>query len=177
MADARPQPDELVFLRRHLPVSEDNHFLQRQQSGQLRMLAEGFKLRYIGRTVSVATVEGIKPDRQTAITGRQGEQLELLDPFALGIVPLLQPRHALIIRLVGKQSGKLDGHGIRMKPTQVYTIPTDSVGDQFAPDNRPTVINGIQHPSYPIVIELLRALHFRVKLRNGIPVCPVHHIV
>ena len=63
VAYPQPQPGQLVLRRRHLAVANDEDLLQRQQRGQLGVLAERLELWHIVRAVPSSAAQGVKPHR------------------------------------------------------------------------------------------------------------------
>jgi len=101
----------------------------------------------------------------------------LLDPFSLRIVAWLQVRHSFFCRLVGKEASKGHGHGVSVETLQIHLVETSCIGDQIAPNESPLVVDGVQHPSSPVIVQLFRPFHLRIQIGNGISFGPVHQVI
>src|SRR5262245_6546662 len=118
----QPPPGQLVLRRRHLAVTNDEDLLQRQQCGQLGVLAERLELRHIVRAIPSSTTQGVKPHWHPTITSGQRKQFELLYPLPLGVVAWLQVRNRILPRLLREQPSKLDRHRIGVQAAQVDSV-------------------------------------------------------
>ena len=101
----------------------------------------------------------------------------MLRPFPLGIVTRFQMWNCLHLRLVSKETGKGNGHGVGVEPTQIELVALCRLGHQFAPDEGPLVVDCIQRPPDPVVVQLLCPFDFGIQLGNGVASGPIHQVV
>ncbi len=141
------------------------------------MLTERLHLWDVAGTVSLPTTESVKPEGQAAVPRCQGKQLELLHPFPLRIVTRLQARHRLVFWLIREQARELDRGSVRVQPAQVDPILPRRLADQFPPDHTTPIIDGVQHPTDPVIIHLIRLLQIGMQRHQAVPLCPIWHIV
>ena len=141
------------------------------------MLTEGGKLGSVGGAVLRAAIQGIEPHRHPSIAGGQGEELQLLDPFPLGIVAWLQMRHSFLLWLVREEAGKSHGHAVGVEAAQIEPVAPGRIGYQFAPDESPMVVDGVQHPASPVIVQLLRPFDLGIEFGDGVAGGPIHQVV
>ena len=64
-----------------------------------------------------------------------------------------------------------------MQPMQVEPVETGGIGHQIAPNDRPLVVQGIQHPPCPVVVHLLCSLDLGIQRGNGRAFSPARQVV
>ena len=93
------------------------------------------------------------------------------------VIARLQTWHGVVNRLICKQPRKLDRHGIGVQPAQVDGVCSCCSSDDLSPQHSPSLIEGVQQPADPVIIELIGLVYVGIQSRNLILGGPPGHII